>query len=111
MLRLLLLLLLLGVIVAMALLAMRGQPAETHRHRLARVRVQRAADLAWDHDEISEALAGAIIERTRGLRPDLPVEVLEQAVEDVLHLAREHREQEPALATIVIDTLRDPELG
>lgn len=104
-----LLVLVLTVLVALVYLVMSGQAGESRRLELARGRVRAATDLAWSHDEISPKLAGAIIERTRGLRDDQSVHTLEQAVDDILAIAREHREEEPDLSVIVIDELRRPE--
>ena len=106
--------LLLGLVVvflvwtAMTLLGV--QRAASRRQLEAHARVQRVTDLAYLHDELSPALAGAIIDRTRGLRADSPAVDLERALDDVLDLARTHRAQEPDLATIVIDTVRTHEL-
>lgn len=107
----LLLVFLIAVLVAMAVVLMRGQSAESSRHAAARLRLQKVVDLAWLHDEISPALAGAVIDRTRGLGPESSVQELESALDDVLDISRRHRAEEPDLATIFIDTVRSNELG
>lgn len=106
MVRIVLFVLVIAVLVAVVYLVASGQAGSTRRLELARRRVRAATDLAYAHDEISPKLAGAIIERTRGLRDDHSVHTLEKAVDDVLALARQHREEEPDLAVIVIDELR-----
>ncbi|WP_110240504.1 hypothetical protein [Nocardioides gilvus] len=93
-------------LVTMVFVLSRGQATSTRRIEAARERVRIATDLAYSHDEISPALAGAIIARTRGLREDSSVHSLEDAIDDVLTLARQHRETEPDLAVIVIDSVR-----
>lgn len=107
--------LLIAVIVAVVYVVASGQSTQARRLDLARRRVKVATDLAYSHDEISPKLAGAIIDRTRGLREDHSVHTLEKAIDDVLDLARQHRAEEPDLAVIVIDELRrqvePPELG
>lgn len=104
--RILLLVLIIAILVTMVFALSRGQASSTRRLDAARQRVRIATDLAYSHDEISPALAGAIIARTRGLREDSSVHSLEDAVDDVLTLARQHRETEPDLAVIVIDSVR-----
>lgn len=112
MLRILLLLVLVAVLVTVAVMLLSGQRRETGRHAAALSRVRQVTDLAYLHDEISTGLAGAVIARTRGLGPDSGTRELEEALDDVLLLAREHRNAEPDLATIVIDTVRSTrELG
>ena len=70
-------------------------------------RVSRATDLAYDHLDISPALADALIVATRDL--DLrDARQLDEAAARMLDLAREHRRDEPDLSVIVIDTLRHP---
>ncbi len=78
-----------------------------------RRRVQAVVDVAYVHDELSPALAGAVIERTATLRSDAHPDDLERALADVLAIARAHRSTEPDLAVIVIDTARSgpAELG
>lgn len=107
--RVVLLMLAIAVLVAavyvVALMAGRN-PGRLER---ARRRVKVATDLAYAYDDLYPVLAGAIIQRTRGLGEDHLVQDLEDAVEDVLALARQHRDAEPELAVIVIDELRrDP---
>lgn len=112
--RVLVMLLLVVVLAVMVYVYFRTPAVSPRRLDAARWRVKAAADLAYAHDEISPHLAGAIIDRTRGLSEDDDVTTLEDAVEDVLALAREHRTDEPDLAVIVIDTLRrddPPALG
>lgn len=111
MIRLLLPLLVVAALVAVAVVLLAGQRRESRRHAIALARVRQVTDLAYLHDEISTGLAGAVIGRTRGLGPDSAVLELESALDDVLDLAREHRAQEPDLATIVIDTVRTRELS
>ena len=106
MIRIVLLVLVVAVLVALVFVVANGQATSSRRLELARRRVRAATELAYDHDEISPHLAGAIIERTRGLGDDSSVHTLEKAVEDVLALARAHRTEEPDLAVIVIDVLR-----
>lgn len=68
-------------------------------------RVRLATDLAYDHLDVSPALADALIVATRNL--DLgDARELREAQARMLDLAREHRRVEPDLAAIVIDTLR-----
>src|SRR5690606_39279352 len=104
--RILLLVLVIAILVSMVFALSRGQASSSRRLGAARERIRIATDLAWAHDEISPALAGAIIARTRGLREDSPVQTLEDAIDDVLTLARQHRATEPDLAVIVIDSVR-----
>lgn len=78
----------------------------SERLRTARSRVKAVVDVAYAHDEISEALAGAVIDRTRGINDDTSAPALEAVLEDVLALARAHRTTEPDLAVILIDTAR-----
>ncbi|GGD12273.1 hypothetical protein [Nocardioides daphniae] len=113
MIRLLLMVLVIAAVVAVVYFYASRPAVSPVRLERVRRQVKAAKDLAYAHDEISPHLAGAIIARTRGLHEDDPVRTLEEAVEDVLALAREHRGEEPDLAVIVIDTLRrdDPQLG
>lgn len=110
MIRLLLPVLLVLVLLAVAWVLLRAQRGESRRHALARSKVDEVTDLAYLHDEISPALAGAVIDRTKGLGADASIHALEQALDDVLDLARQHRAEEPDLAVIVIDTVRRNEL-
>jgi len=71
-----------------------------------RARLAAVVDVAYAHDELSPALAGAVIERTARLRSDAHPDDLENALADVLAIARAHRASEPDLAVIVIDTAR-----
>jgi hypothetical protein len=83
----------------------RHAEVEARRAEVA-ARVREVTDLAYLHDEISPALAGAVIGRTRGLGEHSGIPELQTALDDVLDLAREHRASEPDLAVIVIDTVR-----
>ncbi|QCX28899.1 hypothetical protein [Nocardioides jishulii] len=107
--RVLIMLLLVLVLAALVYYYFRTPSVSPRRLAAARWRVKAATDLAYAHDEISPHLAGSIIARTRGLNEDDDVSTLEDAVEDVLALARQHRAEEPDLAVIVIDTLRRDE--
>ena len=84
----------------------RAQALESQRRAEVAARVREVTDLAYLHDEISPALAGAVIGRTRGLGEHSGIPELQTALDDVLQLAREHRASEPDLAVIVIDTVR-----
>lgn len=106
MVRIVLLVLVVAVLVTVVYVVASGSAGTSRRLERARRRVKVATDLAYAHDDLSPQLAGAIIERTRGLGEDHPVQELEAAVEDVLALARRHRAEEPELAVIVIDELR-----
>ena len=106
MIRLLLLLVVVLVVLGVVYLTAAANSRGTERVRIAQRRVKEVIDLAYAHDEISEALAGALIDRTRGVTADTSVHTLEAILDDVLALARDHRETEPDLAVIVIDTVR-----
>ncbi|WP_185994351.1 hypothetical protein [Nocardioides campestrisoli] len=110
MIRLLLLAVLVVVLVATAMMVLAAGRGDSRRRDRALTKVRQVTDLAYHHDEISPALAGAVIHRTRGLGPDTPAPALESALDDVLDLARGHRAEEPDLAAIVIDTVRGNEL-
>ena len=107
--RILLLLVVVLVLVALVYLVAAGNARGSQRLRAAQQRVREVTDVAYAHDEISPALASAVIDRTRGLTADSSVHALEAAVEDVLALARQHRASEPDLAVILIDTARREE--
>lgn len=68
-------------------------------------RVREAVDLAYQHLEISPALADALIDASRDVDHGSPTAV-RATTERLLALAREHRVAEPDLAAIIIDTLR-----
>lgn len=104
--RLLMLVVVVAALVAVALVLLQGQLSASRRRALIRSRIKQVTDLAYLHDEISTGLAGAVIERTKGLGTDTSVHELEAALDDVLAIARAHRTEEPDLATIVIDTVR-----
>ena len=106
MIRLLILLVVVLVVLGVVYLTASANSRGTERVRIAQRRVKEVTDLAYAHDEISEALAGAVIDRTRGVTADTSVHTLEAVLEDVLELARQHRATEPDLAVILIDTAR-----
>ncbi|WP_104108317.1 hypothetical protein [Nocardioides sp. 616] len=108
--RLLLPLVLVLCLLALVYVRLQAQARESARRAAIQARVREVTDLAYLHDEISPALAGAVIERTRGLGSETPVAELERALDDVLGLARQHRTSESDLAVIVIDTVRRNEL-
>ncbi|WP_107704470.1 hypothetical protein [Nocardioides allogilvus] len=68
-------------------------------------RVREAVDLAYQHLEISPALADALIDASRDVDYGSPAHV-QSTTERLLGIAREHRGAEPDLAVIIIDTLR-----
>ena len=67
--------------------------------------MREAVDLAYQHLEISPALADALIDASRDVDYGSPAHV-QATTERLLTLAREHRVAEPDLAVIIIDTLR-----
>lgn len=68
-------------------------------------RVRDAVDLAYQHLEISPALADALIDSGRDVDYASPAHV-QATSERLLAIARDHRVAEPDLAVIIIDTLR-----
>ncbi|WP_110180714.1 hypothetical protein [Nocardioides solisilvae] len=76
MIRILFLLVVLALLVGAAVVLLRGQRRDSGRHATELARVRKVTDVAYQHDEISDGLAGAIIERTRGLGPDSAVQEL-----------------------------------
>lgn len=113
--RALLLIALLGALVVMVvgaavvLLADRRGDRDAQALQAGRAdRVREAIDLAYQHLELSPALADAIIDNSQEVDYGSPATV-QATTERLLTLAREHRAEEPDLAVIIIDTLRrDP---
>lgn len=98
-------LLVLVVVLAIGLLALRRRATE---EAAAIGLVDQVRDLAWDHDELDPELCGAVLDRLGRSAVPLSVAQARAALDDVLTLARAHRETSPQLATILIDTIRNP---
>lgn len=91
---------------ALIVLADRRGDARVRAAEAARAgRVREALDLAYQHLELSPALADAVIESGRVVDYASPAHV-QRTTERLLAVAREHRGAEPDLALILIDTLR-----
>jgi len=103
--------LLLTTLVVAAVVMSGDQRADRRSRALEAVlaeQVRRAVDVAYDHLELSSALADALLDATGELDLADPHQ-LRIGHARMLEVAREHRRTEPDLAVIVIDTLRrDP---
>ena len=91
-----------AVAVGVLILSTRGDKRVT---AIEAGRVREAVDLAYQHLEISPALADALIDSSRDVDYSSPVHV-QATTERLLDIARDHRGAEPDLAVIIIDTLR-----
>lgn len=91
-----------AVAVGVLILSTRGDKRVT---AIEAGRVREAVDLAYQHLELSPALADALIDASRGVDYASTLQVQETS-ERLLSVARDHRVAEPDLAVIIIDTLR-----
>lgn len=65
--------------------------------------------LALDHLDVSPALAQAVLDQLRAKRAVYEASSNDVLVDDMIHLAIEHRTEDPDFATILTDTVRQHE--
>lgn len=105
-------LLVLAVLVFTMVWVARSLAARAAYDRRLYALVEQVRDLAWDHEPLDPQLCGAVLDRLALYDRNPTPTSARQVLDDVLGIARKHRETSPDLATILIDTIRKPkELG
>ena len=105
---------LLPIVVVVGLTVLALQVLAERRRRLGDVKrlfalVDRVRDLAWDHDALDPKLCGLVLDRIRRVDERPTAIEARLALDDILMLARDHRESSPELSVILIDTIRNPQ--
>lgn len=104
---------LLPIVVVIGLTMLALEALASRRRRLVEAQflfalVDRVRDLAWDHDPLDPDLCGLVLDRIRRVDEHPTAIEARLALDDILVLARQHRESSPELSVILIDTIRHP---